>query len=326
MKKYELNLTKNEELVIDVDDLMEIEIVKFKESVKGLEEKDVMIFDNWVKIYKSLNYDIIDDLTINNVYKVSNHTAVIKLTFRGELEYDILILNPETMTVACMNVKKNSIRNYIVRRLLIPDTAEDALSFAKSRLSQKGVKAISVLMNDIQDKTDKYDVTDKINLYDPEIKKVEMSLVVRQSMDIEPFEKEELALVIQEGSRELQTIDKGETGLVKLENKKNYLQTIDKGETRLVKLENKKKYLQTIGETCSRDFRVYNHIMTQNDTMPNYKINKQDNIKQQETKQYNYTEEPARKEYSSVQAVLTSIRKDGTIDVGSMLEKMSSRR
>jgi hypothetical protein len=168
MKKYNLNLKENEELIVDCDDLMETELAKFKETIKDLSEEDVKVFANWVKVYKLLNYDIIDGLTIEKVYKFNEYSAVIELTFRGNKEYDLLNLNPETMTVSCMNVKNESVRPYVVRRLLLPDTVEDALSFAKSQLPREGIESVGITISEIQTKGEKYNVTEQIKLYDPE--------------------------------------------------------------------------------------------------------------------------------------------------------------
>ena len=173
MKKYNLNLKENEELIVDCDDLMETELAKFKETIKDLTEEEIKLFANWIKIYKLLNYDIIEGLTVNKVFRFNDCSAVVELTFRGNIEYDLLNLNPETMTVACMNVKNDAVRPYVVRRLLIPDTVEEALSFAKSMLPNEGIDSISKTINDIKNHGDKYNVTEQINLYDPTFERIE---------------------------------------------------------------------------------------------------------------------------------------------------------
>ena len=173
MKKYNLNLKENEEMIVDVDDLMETELTKFKETIKDLTEEDIKLFGNWVKIYKLLNYDIIEGLTFEKVYRFNDYSAVIELTFRGNKEYDLLNLNPETMTVACMNVKNNSVRPYVVRRLLIPDTVEEALSFAKSELPQAGIESVAKTIKDLEANGEKYNVTKQIKIYDPGFEKAE---------------------------------------------------------------------------------------------------------------------------------------------------------
>ena len=164
MKKYNLNLKENEELIIDCDDLMENELVNFKKSIKGLSDKKIKQFENWIKVYKLLNYDIIEEIEMNKVYKFNDYSAVVELTFRGSKEYDLLNLNPETMTVACMNVKSNAVRPYVVRRLLVPNTVEEALSFAKSELPKEGIASVATTIKDIEEKGDKYDVTESLNL------------------------------------------------------------------------------------------------------------------------------------------------------------------
>ena len=164
MKKFELVLKDNEELIVDCDDLMEQELSMFHATIKGLTLKEARKFENWVKVYKLLNYDIIDGLEVNKVYRFSKFAAVIELTFRGHKEYDLLNLNPETMTVAVMNVKEKSVRPYIVRRLLIPHTVEQALGFAKSVLPEEGVKAVSKTIKDLEVNGSKYDVTEHLNL------------------------------------------------------------------------------------------------------------------------------------------------------------------
>lgn len=164
MKKFELVLKDNEELIVDCDDLMEQELSMFHKTIKGLTLKEVRKFENWVKVYKALNYDIIEGLAVNKVYRFNKFAAVIELTFRGHKEFDLINLNPETMTVAVMNVKETSVRPYIVRRLLIPHTVEQALQFAKSVLPEEGIKAVSETIKDLEVNGSKYDVTEKLNL------------------------------------------------------------------------------------------------------------------------------------------------------------------
>lgn len=166
MKKYELILKENEEMVVDVDDSMETELAKFKETIKDLNDAELTIFDNWVKIYKLLNYDIIDGLSIDEVYKFNEFGCVIELTFRGKKEFDFLNLNPNSMTVACMNVKNDSIRQYTVRRLLIPNTVEEALAFAKSMIPKEGLNSIANLVVELQSSGIRYNITNQIKLND----------------------------------------------------------------------------------------------------------------------------------------------------------------
>lgn len=158
MKKYELVLKNNEELIVDCDDLMEQEMVEFMELTKTVEETDLTLFDNWVGLYKVLNYDIMEEITIDKVYKFNPNCAVIELTFRNTKEFDFLSFNPEDMTVSCMNQKGDSVRNYIVRRLLVPQTTEEALSFAKSQMSQEAIEKLAVTIEELKTKGDVYEV------------------------------------------------------------------------------------------------------------------------------------------------------------------------
>lgn len=191
MKKFELVLKDNEELIVDCDDLMEQELVKFHESIKGLTLKEARKFENWIKVYKLLNYDIIDGLEVDKVYRFSKFAAVIELTFRGHKEYDLLNLNPETMTVAVMNVKEKSVRPYIVRRLLIPHTVEQALAFAKAPLPEEGVKAVSKTIKDLEVNGSKYDVTEHLNLNNEEFTHEEEPKQEEPKVTEEPKQEED---------------------------------------------------------------------------------------------------------------------------------------
>ena len=198
MKKFELVLKDNEELIVDCDDLMEQELKKFHESIKGLKLKEARIFNNWVKIYKMLNYDIIEGIVINKVYKFNNYSAIIELTFRGHKEYDLLNLNPETMTVAVMNVKEKAVRPYIVRRLLIPNTVEEALSFAKSKLVKEGIESVSKTIKELETKGDKYDVTDQLNINNKTFEKIKEET----KQEVKEEKKDEVKQEVKEEKKE----------------------------------------------------------------------------------------------------------------------------
>ena len=148
MKKYELVLNNNEELMVDVDDLMAEELITFKNTIKGM--KDFTKFKNWTKAYRALNYDIIEGLEVKQVYKCNETAAVVKLSFRDIEEYDLVHFNPETMTVACMNVKGDKVRPYVVRRLLVPQNVDDALKYAKSTLPEEGIKTVKTTLEQIK--------------------------------------------------------------------------------------------------------------------------------------------------------------------------------
>jgi hypothetical protein len=158
MKKYNLNLKENEELIVDVDDTIEQVMPEFIKITNKIKNEHAKYFNNWVKLYKMLNYDTIKGLTVDEIYRFNDYAAIIELTFDGKKEYDFLALNPEDMTVSCMNRKENSIRNYVVRRLLAPQTAEQALSFAKYPLPEEGMQQLVKTIKELETKGDQYKV------------------------------------------------------------------------------------------------------------------------------------------------------------------------
>jgi hypothetical protein len=54
------------------------------------------------------------------------------------------------MTVACMNVKGDKVRPYVVRRLLVPQNVDDALKYAKSTLPEEGIKTVKTTLEQIK--------------------------------------------------------------------------------------------------------------------------------------------------------------------------------
>ena len=192
MKKYELVLKNNEELIIDCDDLMEQELVKFQEAVKDIEETDLTLFDNWVNVYKLLNYDIIENLTVDKVYKFNSNCAVIELTFKNVKEYDFLSFNSEDMTVSCMNVKDDAVRNYIVRRLLVPQTTEDALSFAKVNMVEEAMRKLQITINELKSKGAHYEVKLNDSLVKVEVKEEPVTEEVKEEEKVEEPKAEEV--------------------------------------------------------------------------------------------------------------------------------------
>ena len=189
MKKYELVLNNNEELMVDVDDLMAEELVTFKNKIKGM--KDFAKFNNWTKAYKALNYDIIEGLKVEQTYKCNETAAVIKLSFRGKEEYDLLHLNPETMTVACMNVKEDKVRPYVVRRLLVPQNVDDALKYAKSPLPEEGIKTVKATLEQIKKDGDKPEASKPQEQPKQETKKPEVKQETKKIETKKPEVKQE---------------------------------------------------------------------------------------------------------------------------------------
>ena len=161
MKKYMLNLKENEEMMNDFDDQMESILKDFTKAIKGLKlnEKKLQVFANWVKVYKMLNYDIIPELEVEKVYKINDIVAGVIVKFRGVREFDLLSLNPNDMTVTCLNTKDGKQRDYITRRLLIPTTVEEALMYAKRDLDEIGKKLLVTTFEQIKKYNKKLDVT-----------------------------------------------------------------------------------------------------------------------------------------------------------------------
>jgi len=162
MKKYMLNLKENEEMMNDVDDQMETIMAGFTKAVKDLNEDDLEIFANWVKVYKILNYDIIPDLKVEKIFRLNDVVAGVVVNFRGVREFDLLSFNHKEMTVTCLNAKDGKSRDYIVRRLLVPATVEEALMYAKQPLDELGGKLLVSTFEQITKHSKKLDATENI--------------------------------------------------------------------------------------------------------------------------------------------------------------------
>lgn len=165
LNKNRINLYDNETLEHDIDDLMEEELKDFHKVIADIKEEDRLQFKNWLKIYKALNYDIFENLTVDKVYRFSKYSAVIELSFNGKKEYDLLAVNEDDKTVGVMNVKNGSVKKTVIRRLLIPETVEEALMYAISEMDEDAVLAIGKTMKEIETNGAKYDVTKKFGKY-----------------------------------------------------------------------------------------------------------------------------------------------------------------
>lgn len=163
--KNRINLYDNETLEHDIDDLMEEELKDFHKVIANIKEEDRLQFKNWLKIYKALNYDIFENLTVDKVYRFSKYSAVIELSFNGKKEYDLLAVNEDDKTVGVMNVKNGSVKKTVIRRLLIPETVDEALMYAISEMDEETVLAIGKTMKEIETNGAKYDVTKKFGKY-----------------------------------------------------------------------------------------------------------------------------------------------------------------
>lgn len=163
--KNEIKLYENEVLEYDVDDLIEEELKDFHNKIKNIKEDEMLQFKNWMKIYKSLNYDIFEGLTISKIYRFNKFSAIVELTFNKEKEYDLLAVNEEDKTVGVMNVKNGSVKKKVIRRLLLPETPEEALMYASSEMDSDTLESIGQTIKEIETNGDKYDVTKKVGKY-----------------------------------------------------------------------------------------------------------------------------------------------------------------
>ena len=192
MKKFEL--FENEVLDYDVDDLMETEINKFHKSISDINNDEKTQFRHWLRIYKTLNYDIFENIKITNVYRFSKSSAVIKLNYKGNVEYDFLLLNADDLTVRIISIKGDKLKKQVIRRLLIPQTAEEALMYAKSEITKELIDETYILFNKIQTEPSKHDITKKLHTYlnieyiEPEIKEEPKQEEVKE----EPKQEEEV--------------------------------------------------------------------------------------------------------------------------------------
>ena len=162
-----IRLLDGEILCYDIDDAIESELTTFHFNINKIEVDRINEFKNWVYVYKALNYDIFEDLKITNVYKFSEKTAVVELNYYKNKEYDILILtNDEDKTVNVMTVvetnKNDKLKDRVIRRKLIPTTAEEALAYAKRDVSKKELSLASKLINTIKTKREEYEVDNDV--------------------------------------------------------------------------------------------------------------------------------------------------------------------
>lgn len=153
-----MSLNKGEELRFDVDDLMEKELKDFQDKIKDINPEEINNFRNWLTIYKTLNYDIFEELKILNVYRFNKNSAVVELEYKGNKEYDLLTYDGET--VSRINVRDNKMKD-CVRRILIPKTVDEALAYAIRHVTEKDIKAVTNALNKINKAPDKYRIDNK---------------------------------------------------------------------------------------------------------------------------------------------------------------------
>ena len=110
-----MNLKINEVIEYDVDDNIEKELNNFYNKIRGIRFEEIDKFENWLNVYKILNYDIFENLVIRNIYKFNEKSAVIELKFNGKLEYDLLNFHDDDLTVTVINVKDDAVKRNVRR-------------------------------------------------------------------------------------------------------------------------------------------------------------------------------------------------------------------
>lgn len=157
-----MNLRINEVIEYDVDDNIEKELNNFYNKIRGIRFEEINKFENWLNVYKILNYDIFKNLVIRNIYKFNEKSAVIELKFNGKIEYDLLSFNDDDLTVTVINVKDDAVKRNVIRRFLLPQDAEEALIYATSPISYKDVDAVGVTLNEIKNNGKSYIILDNL--------------------------------------------------------------------------------------------------------------------------------------------------------------------
>lgn len=157
-----MNLRINEVVEYDVDDNIEKELNNFYNKIRGIRFEEINKFENWLNVYKILNYDIFENLVIRNIYKFNEKSAVIELKFNGKIEYDLLTFNDDDLTVTVINVKDDAVKRTVIRRFLLPQDAEEALMYATSPISYKDVEAVGITLNDIKNNGKNYIIEDNL--------------------------------------------------------------------------------------------------------------------------------------------------------------------
>jgi hypothetical protein len=157
-----MSLRINEVIEYDVDDNIEKELNNFYNKIRGIRFEEINKFENWLNVYKILNYDIFKNLVIRNIYKFNEKSAVIELKFNGKIEYDLLSFNDDDLTVTVINVKDDAVKRNVIRRFLLPQDAEEALIYATSPISYKDVEAVGVTLNEIKTNSKSYIIVDNL--------------------------------------------------------------------------------------------------------------------------------------------------------------------
>ena len=178
----------NEVVKYDVDNYMDKQLSMFQEIVKGIEKDKMTQFRNWVKVFKTLNYDIIDNLEIKNIYRFNKHSAVVELEFNKKIEYDFIVFNENDFTVTIMNVKGGQVGKHVIRRMLLPTTVDEALMYLESEIENETIDSLAITYKDLMESKDKYKLSDGLSKH--LLSKVEFN-IKETKPENKPVEKKE---------------------------------------------------------------------------------------------------------------------------------------
>jgi hypothetical protein len=165
MLNNNIKLNENEVVKYDVDHYMDKQLSMFQEIVKGIEEDKIKQFRNWVKLFKTLNYDIIEGLEVRNIYRFNKSSAVVELEFNKKTEYDFIAFNEKEMSVTVITVKGGQVDKHVVKRLLIPTTVEEALMYVESEVDNVIIDSLAITYKELMNDKNKFKISDGLNRY-----------------------------------------------------------------------------------------------------------------------------------------------------------------
>ena len=178
----------NEVVKYDVDHYMDKQLSMFQEIIKGIEKDKMTQFRNWVKVFKTLNYDIIDNLEIKNIYRFNKQSAVVELEFNKKIEYDFIVFNEHDFTVTIMNVKGGQVDKHVIRRMLLPTTVDEALMYLESEIENETIDSLAITYKELMKSRDKYKLSDGLSKH--LLSKVEFN-IKETKPENKPVEKKE---------------------------------------------------------------------------------------------------------------------------------------
>ena len=244
MLNNNIKLNENEVVKYDVDHYMGKQLSMFQEIVKGIEEDKIKQFRNWVKLFKTLNYDIIEGLEVRNIYRFSKYSAVVELEFNKKSEYDFIAFNEEEMSVTVMTVKDGQVDKHVIKRLLIPTTVEEALMFVESEIDNDIIDSLAITYKKLMNDKNKFKISDGLNNYI--LPKVDFKIDYKKEKKVvakqETKKEEKKVEVKQETKKEEKKVE------VKQEIKKEEKKVVAKQETKKEEKKSQEKFNNGVKE------------------------------------------------------------------------------